>query len=60
MATTPVVYDFNGDGLPDLAMLDPEGYLAFFERARRDGTLVLLPPRRAFVDEGGQAAATER
>lgn len=52
--TTPVVYDFNRDGLPDLAVLDHEGYLAFFERARRDGRLVLLPPRRAFVDEAGR------
>ncbi|MBN9121633.1 MAG: VCBS repeat-containing protein [Planctomycetes bacterium] len=51
--TTPVVYDFNGDGLPDLAVLDTEGYLAFFERAKRDGKLVLLAPRRAFVDEKG-------
>lgn len=51
--TTPVVYDFNRDGLPDLAVLDTEGYLAFFERAKRDGKLVLLPPRRAFVSEGG-------
>jgi hypothetical protein len=51
--TTPVVHDFNRDGLPDLAVLDHEGYLAFFERARRDGKLVLLPPRRAFVDEAG-------
>lgn len=52
--TTPVVHDFNRDGLPDLAVLDTEGYLAFFERARRDGRLVLLPPRRAFCDEQGQ------
>jgi hypothetical protein len=51
--TTPAVHDFNGDGLPDLAMLDTEGYLAFFERAKRDGKLVLLPPRRAFVFENG-------
>ena len=51
--TTPVLADWNGDGLIDLAMLDPEGYLAFYERARRDGRLVLLPPRRAFVDEQG-------
>ncbi len=49
--TTPVVYDFNGDGLPDLAVLDTEGYLAFFERAKRGDKLVLLPPRRAFVGE---------
>jgi predicted neuraminidase len=51
--TTPVVHDFNGDGLPDLAMLDIEGYLAFFERGRHDGELVLRGPRRAFVDEAG-------
>ena len=51
--TTPVVFDFNRDGLPDLAMLDTEGYLAFFERAKRDNNLVLLPPRRAFVFENG-------
>lgn len=52
--TTPVVFDFNGDGLADLAMVDHEGYLAFFERAKRDEKLVVLPPRRAFVDEKGQ------
>ncbi len=51
--TTPVVYDFTGDGLPDLAMLDQEGYLALFERAEREGRRVLLSPRRAFVDERG-------
>jgi hypothetical protein len=51
--TTPVVYDFTRDGLTDLAVLDHEGYLALFERARRGGTLVLLPPRRAFTDEAG-------
>jgi hypothetical protein len=51
--TTPVVHDFNGDGLPDLAMLDTEGYLAFFERKKRDTQLVLLAPRRAFVFENG-------
>ncbi len=52
--TTPVVFDFTGDGLADLAMLDVEGYLVLFERARRGDELVLLPPRRAFVDEAGQ------
>jgi hypothetical protein len=52
--TTPVVFDFNRDGLADLAMLDHEGYLAFFERRKREGKLVLLPPRRAFLDEAGQ------
>lgn len=51
--TTPLVFDFNHDGLPDLAMLDQEGYLAFFERAQRDGKRILRAPRRAFVDEAG-------
>ena len=52
--TTPVVYDFNADGLLDIGMLDQEGYLAFFERVRQDGKLKLRAPRRAFVDEQGQ------
>lgn len=49
--TTPVGVDWNKDGLTDLVMLDHEGYLAFFERAKRDGKLVLLAPRRAFVGD---------
>lgn len=52
--TTPVVFDFTGDGLPDLAMLDHEGYLALFERARTGKTLSLKHPRRAFLDAKGQ------
>jgi hypothetical protein len=52
--TTPVATDFNGDGLTDLVMLDHEGFLAFFERKRSGDRLVLLPGRRAFVDEKGQ------
>ncbi len=52
--TTPVVHDFTGDGLPDLAMLDPEGYLALYERKRDGDRLALLPPKRVFVDEQGQ------
>jgi hypothetical protein len=52
--TTPAIHDFNQDGLLDLAMLDTEGYLAFFERAKQDGKLVLKSPRRAFVNENGQ------
>lgn len=59
--TTPVVHDFTGDGLPDLAMLDHEGYLALFERALADGRgegtaggrRILKHPRRRFVDETG-------
>lgn len=49
--TTPLVHDFNQDGLPDLAMLDHEGYLAFFERTRSGDQLFLQPPRRALVDD---------
>ncbi len=49
--TTPVIKDWNGDGLNDLIMLDHEGYLAFFERRRMANELVLLPPRRMFVDD---------
>ncbi|MFM8291890.1 MAG: FG-GAP repeat domain-containing protein, partial [Planctomycetia bacterium] len=52
--TTPLVHDFDGNGLVDLAILDTEGYLAFFKRARRDGGLVLEHPRRAFLDEAGR------
>ena len=52
--TTPVVHDFTGDQLPDLAMLDTEGYFVLFERQRRDGELTLLPPRRVFADADGK------
>ena len=46
--------DWNKDGLTDLVMLDQEGYLAFFERTKRDGKLVLLPPQRVLCDERGE------
>ncbi len=52
--TTPFAVDWNHDGLIDLVMLDHEGYLAFFERAKRDGKLVLLPPKRVLCDEKGE------
>ena len=52
--TTPVMFDWNGDGLMDLVMLDHEGYLAFFERTRRDGRLALLPPKRVLADKDGR------
>ena len=49
--TTPCVYDLNEDGLPDLVMLDVEGYLAFFERFRKqDGSLGLKAPVRSIVN----------
>ncbi|OQA00435.1 MAG: FG-GAP repeat protein [Planctomycetes bacterium ADurb.Bin412] len=46
--TSPVVLDYNQDGLNDLIMLDHEGYLALFLREKRNDTLVLLPGRRIF------------
>lgn len=44
--TTPVGIDWNKDGLTDLVMLDQEGYLAFFERAKQDGKIILKHPQR--------------
>ena len=52
--TTPVLADWNSDGLLDLVMLDHEGFLSLFERRKIDGQLKLLPPRRAFLDENGK------
>ena len=52
--TTPVVVDFNRDQLSDLVMLDQDGYLSLFQRARRDGSLILQPPQRIFIDEQGK------
>ncbi len=51
--TTPCIIDLNRDGLNDLAMLDQEGYLAYFERKPQDGHLALLPPQRIFKDSKG-------
>lgn len=52
--TTPVVHDFDRDGLVDLAMLDSEGYLSLFRRVEQDGRRVLSPPQRVFTDERGE------
>ncbi len=52
--TTPIVHDFNGDGLQDLAMLDTEGYLAYFERQLLNGIPILKSPQRAFLDSNSQ------
>lgn len=49
--TTPAAIDWNRDGLVDLVMLDQEGYLAFFERAKVDGRLVLKHPQRVLCAE---------
>jgi hypothetical protein len=52
--TTPEVADWNRDGLPDLVILDDEGYLALFARFRQEGKLKLKPPERVFLDAQGQ------
>ncbi|MCC6679494.1 MAG: VCBS repeat-containing protein [Phycisphaeraceae bacterium] len=50
--TTPVVIDWDGDGLQDLVMLDPEGYLAYYHRTMENGVLRLQPPQRIFKADG--------
>ncbi len=52
--TTPKIVDWNGDKLPDLVMLDHEGYLAWFERYGEMGEWKLRHPRRIFRDEQGE------
>jgi hypothetical protein len=52
--TTPKVVDWDRDGLPDLVMLNYQGYLSLFRRAKRGGALVLLPPERIFVEPNGR------
>ncbi len=58
--TTPVVVDWDDDGLNDLVMLDHEGYLAWFQRQRRAAGLVLLPGRRIFSDGQGDLRLNAR
>ncbi|MDD4017230.1 MAG: FG-GAP-like repeat-containing protein [Kiritimatiellae bacterium] len=53
--TTPVMHDWNGDGLADLTVLDGDNNLAFYERAKdASGKLILKAPRKAFLDENGK------
>ena len=52
--TTPYMIDLDEDGLMDLVMLDVEGYLCLWRRARRNGKLVVLPPERCLVNEQGK------
>ena len=52
--TTPKVVDWNRDGLPDLVMLNYQGYLCLYRRIRTDGKLLLLPPERIFVTPNGR------
>jgi hypothetical protein len=49
--TTPVVIDYDSDGLNDLTMLDHEGYLTMFQRVKRNQELILLPGKRLFTSE---------
>lgn len=46
--TTPLIYDWNRDGLQDLVMLDTEGYLCLYERFQEEGELLLAPGKRIF------------
>lgn len=60
--TTPVVFDWDEDGINDLIMLDHEGYLSWFERVRFGGELTLLPGKRVFqvVEMNRQPDETQR
>ncbi|MGH9662066.1 MAG: FG-GAP repeat domain-containing protein, partial [Bryobacteraceae bacterium] len=49
--TTPKVVDWDRDGLPDLVMLNHQGYLSLYRRAR---SLKLLPPERIFLEPNGR------
>jgi hypothetical protein len=52
--TTPKVVDWDRDGLPDLVMLNHQGYLCLYRRARVNGVLRLLPPERIFLNQAGR------
>jgi hypothetical protein len=52
--TTPFVVDWDRDGLPDLTMLNHQGYLCLYRRTRIDGKLKLLPPERIFLQPNGR------
>jgi hypothetical protein len=54
--TTPVVVDWDQDGLNDLVMLDHEGYLSWFRRQRQGDRLVLLPGERIFEQNSDDTA----
>lgn len=52
--TTPKVVDWDRDGLPDLVMLNHQGYLSLFRRYRCGPKLCLHPPERVFVLPSGR------
>jgi len=53
--TSPLIMDFNDDGLNDLVMLDYEGYLAVYLRYKEDDKLLLRHPQRNFIYPTGEA-----
>lgn len=57
--TTPVVVDWNKDGLNDLVMLDSEGYLALYQRVEKEGSLQLDAPQRIFVGTNIQSTDSQ-
>lgn len=52
--TTPFAVDWDRDGLPDLVMLNHQGYLSLFRRSRAGGELRLGPPERIFLLPNGR------
>jgi hypothetical protein len=53
--TTPRAVDWDRDGLPDLVMLNHQGYLSLFRRTRCGGAnLCLQAPERIFVEPNGR------
>jgi len=54
--TTPFAIDWNNDGLMDLIMLDHEGYLAFYQRFKKNGKLYLKLGKRIFMDADTNAS----
>lgn len=52
--TSPLIMDFNMDGLNDLVMLDYEGYLVVYPRYKDEtGALRLSQPLRNFIYDSG-------
>ncbi|NIA30504.1 MAG: VCBS repeat-containing protein [Actinobacteria bacterium] len=58
--TTPYIIDLNKDGLNDLVMLDHEGYLAYFERAKKNNKRILLPGKRIFHTQGPSGSDSQQ
>jgi hypothetical protein len=52
--TTPRAVDWDRDGLPDLAMLNHQGYLSLFRRTRCGDRLCLKEPERIFIEPNGR------